>query len=719
MRVARSRLLSHCIAPILAAGIGFTAFALSLGLSIANPWHTAWVLVEGDHRIHFIGWHMFRHEPWTLPPGAINTLGYPIGTSIAYTDSIPLLAFPLKLATPILQSDFQYLGLFLFLSYLLQGVFAVLLLRTQTSNRALQVLGAALFVMSPTLIFRYGHPALTAHWILVACLWLYFGHERWRKGLAMAWALIAAIAAAIHPYIAFMVAVLAGTAHLRLMLVSPWRTRAAIAASLLLIAALVGVIFWANGYFVVGSSENFQGLGFGYFSMNLLAFIMPREGSTLWQRGPFDYATTGQYEGYMYLGTGALSLLALVVAVSPLHWRMWVPRRRHLQHVPLLLACSLFVAMALSNKITLGETTIVEYSEAWWGPLTLFRASGRLFWPVLYLLLFGVVCALARWFRPLTAGLVLSLGVALQAVDLYEPYKGLRPVRARDWKNPLQSRLWSTAAPRYKHLTLMPTNMCSPSQDALDYTPFALLAGNAGITVNGGFAARYDLQKVTNYCRDVFARWQSGEFVDDELYVLKPQLAQTYLRATKVPVVCTPVDNHVICFTASSYLAWQHEYDLARERLPPREELTRFRDRLDMIYRDELRRPRASAAVAPADAAEWVAKYLAFRVAGCDHQQARSKIEDELAKKNALRLCRTGLTTVHPVPPPDETFEFRRALDTLYPQSRPEPAPAESFVDLEGEAVWIQEYARLRIEGRSEAEAEALVHRSIRAAAGL
>jgi hypothetical protein len=224
---------------------------------------------------------------------------------------------------------------------------------------------------------------------------------------------------------------------------------------------------------------------------------------------------------------------------------------------------------------------------------------------------------------------------------------------------------------------------------------------------------------VTNYCRDVFARWQSGEFADDELYVLKPQLAQMYLKLTKVPVVCTPVDNYVTCFTATSYLGWQHDYDLARERLPPRDELTRFRDRLDMIYRDELHRPRAPSAVPPADATEWVAKYLAFRVAGCDHQQARSKIEDALAEKNALRLCRTGLTTVHPVPPPNETFGFRRDLDTLYSRSRTQPAPAESFVDLEGEAVWIQEYARLRIEGRSEAEAEALVHRSIRATAGL
>jgi hypothetical protein len=707
------------VAPLLAAGIGLTAFALSLGLRIVNPWHTAWVLPDGDHRIHFLGWHMFRHEPWTLPPGAVNSFGYPVGTSIAYTDSLPVLAFPLKLAAPILTGDFQYLGLWLLLSHLLQGVAAALLLRTQTSNAALLVLGAALFVMSPPLIFRYGHPALTAHWILLACLCVYFANQQWRNGLWIRWAALAAVAAAIHPYIAFMVAVLAAAAHARLAMTSPWKTCARIAASLSLAAAVVGVVFWASGYFVVGESENIQGVGFGYFSMNLLALIMPREGSTFWHAGPIPYATTGQYEGYMYLGAGALFLLLLVIAAAPLRWRAWRPHRRHLQHVPLCVACSLLAAMALSSKITAGENTIAEYDADWWGPLTVFRASGRLFWPVFYLLLFGVVSAVVKWFRPLTAVLVLSTGVILQAADMYEPYRNLTPVRDRVWKSPLQSRLWSAAAPHYKHLTLIPNNMCFATGDAIDYTPFALLAGNAGATVNGGFAARYDVQKLTTYCRDVLPRWHSGEFSDDELYVLRPRLVQTYVTVAKVPVVCASADDHVTCFTASSYLAWQNEYDLIRERLPSPEELTRFRDRLDVIYRDELRRQPAPTAIPPADATEWIAQYLALRVGGCDDENARSRIDSQLAQKNELRLCRTGLLTMHPVPSPNETFAFRRDLDALYARYRPSTAPAESSVDLEGEAVWIQEYARLRTEGRSEAEAEASVHRSIRVAAGL
>jgi hypothetical protein len=123
--------------------------------------------------------------------------------------------------------------------------------------------------------------------------------------------------------------------------------------------------------------------------------------------------------------------------------------------------------------------------------------------------------------------------------------------------------------------------------------------------------------------------------------------------------------------------------------------------------------------VPPADGAEWIAQYLGLRVAGCDHRQARSRIAAQLAEKNEPRLCRTGLVPVHPVPPPNETLEFRRELDALYARHGSQPAPGETSIDFEGEAVWIQEYVRLRMEGKPEADAHASVRQSIRAIAGL
>ena len=61
----------------------------------------------------------------------------------------------------------QYLGLWLLLCYVLQGALAARLLGRWTSSVALQALGAALFVLVPTLLARVGHAALCAHWLIL------------------------------------------------------------------------------------------------------------------------------------------------------------------------------------------------------------------------------------------------------------------------------------------------------------------------------------------------------------------------------------------------------------------------------------------------------------------------------------------------------------------------------------------------------------------------
>ena len=54
----------------------------------------------------------------------------------------------------------------------LQAVFGVLLMRVVTRHVSLQLLGAMLIVLSPPLFYRINHAALTAHWLVLAALWL-------------------------------------------------------------------------------------------------------------------------------------------------------------------------------------------------------------------------------------------------------------------------------------------------------------------------------------------------------------------------------------------------------------------------------------------------------------------------------------------------------------------------------------------------------------------
>jgi hypothetical protein len=709
--------LRRIAAPAAGAIVGIAAFAAGLGLELANPAHTSWVLVEGDHRLHQLGWHMFGHERWTIPPGVIATYGHPVGTSIGYTDSIAALAFPFKLVRAFVSADLQYLGLWLLMAYTLQGVFAVLLLRRWTPHAVLQVLGAAMIVLSPPLLFRYGHPALSAHWLLLASLLLYFSGTHLGTRVILGWACVAAIAAATHPYLTLMILALASAHHGRIAMAGTAGAIVRAAASLAVCAITAGLVFWLTGYFVVGQTSDIQGAGLGDLSMNGLALMMPDYGSALFGWGPFAYATTGQYEGYAYLGAGALLLLAIVLITGAATRRLRLNLGERWQHLPLVLVGIVLTAMALSPKVTAGHAVLFEYSESWWGPLTVFRASGRMFWPVFYLLLLGVLCAAVKWWRFRTAALALTTAVALQAADVSALYTQLRQVRQRAWHSPLQSPLWSIV-PHYAHVVLMPTNMCTVPTEVIDYTPFVLLAGRAGATINAGVAARYDASRLAAYCDEAAKRWREGDVRDDELYVLRPALAGHLKGVARKPLLCLAADAYQVCFTADSYRHWQQSHDVVRSTLPAEEEIARFHVALESIYRDDLGRPAVPSSFAGHEASAWIVTYLAYRVTGCAHDEAAAIIRQQLEGANPLRLCRAGYVANHDLPPPTETLRFHVDMAERANAAPGQSVSATTHVDAEGRAVWLQEYVRRRRAGVDEAEATRAVRDAIRRIAG-
>lgn len=80
--------------------------------------------MSNDPAQHFLGWHFFRIEAWNFPLGIINNYHYPSGTSIVYMDAIPLIAIKFfKTFSNYLPIIFQYTGLWLLLSYMLQSLF--------------------------------------------------------------------------------------------------------------------------------------------------------------------------------------------------------------------------------------------------------------------------------------------------------------------------------------------------------------------------------------------------------------------------------------------------------------------------------------------------------------------------------------------------------------------------------------------------------------------
>ncbi|MGI4744429.1 MAG: hypothetical protein ACRYFY_00075, partial [Janthinobacterium lividum] len=123
-----------------------------------------------------------------------------------------------------------------------------------------------------------------------------------------------------------------------------------------------------------------------------------------------------QYEGFQYLGSGLLLGLVGLAIFARSRRSLWTIVFRQ---PGLLLSCLVLTLIAVSDKIYLGHVLLLSYSEP--PEAGIFRASGRFFWPVAYLVLVGTIAGLAKvsW-RPMP---LLLVGIALlQTADAMKLY---------------------------------------------------------------------------------------------------------------------------------------------------------------------------------------------------------------------------------------------------------------------------------------------------------
>ncbi len=712
-----SRWVDECsnhpwVVPAVAGLVGAITFAICLGPSLVDPTNIDW-LMRGDFALHFLGWHLYRHGPWTMPIGATPLLIWPIGSSIGLTDSIPIAAFFFKLLDPLLPETFQFIGLWLVSCFALQGVFGVLLMRLVTPNPVLQLLGAALLILSPPLIFRVGHAALTAHWLLLASLWLSLRHDADQPtwSLAAWWAALVAFAAATQPYLWFMVVILMVAAHARQFLVAPKRLLR-IGLHVAIAMAAAGVALWQAGSLGVGANDGLEVGGFGGWSTNVLSLIAPTEWSTILAPGPFRYAWREQYEGYAYLGAGTLLLIVVVVASRLVSIRTLGWPRPSWRLVPLLMGLLFLFIMALGPIVTMGPRRVYSYDVSLWGPLTIFRTNGRMIWPLYYAIVVGALFAASRLSSRRAITLCL-LAVVVQAADVVGMVEHVRDNGTFGFRDPLRNEFWNVVTPHYRRLVLIPTNLCT-RDGFVEPGPFSLLAGRAGIPINAGTTARYDWQKALTYCHDLDREIQDGLRTSDSLYIIRADMLPKYVPPTGGPM-CTVVDRYGVCFSAETYERWRDTYDVVRSKIPSTEEFVQFYTELDALYRDLLGRPARKAGASTDVRVEGLARYLSFRLEGCGHPESETRALNYVAGNPQRDLC-AAASTDRDLPQSDQVYDFNMKLG----EAVRERATAESstHIDLEGEAVWILAYARTRATGITAREARASVLAAVRSAAG-
>lgn len=515
---------------IVTALLGGIAFALIYGIKILNPLYTDWLLTGGDPSQHYLGWEFFRRSDWYFPFGLTDQLAYPLKTSVIYTDSIPIFAVFFKLFRSILPRQFQYLGIWGLLCFVLQGYYAAKILGERSSSKTVILAGSVFFIVSPIMIFRmYYHTALAAHWLILLAIYFYSKHEKEYRDIfrpVMQWGILGILIGSIHLYFVPM----CGAILLGYILCSIWKERKIrIRFFYPGISFSVGLFLtiYLLGGFSSGADTGTNNLGL--FSFNLNAFLNPMSYSTLLKNTSlwnWPFYTQGQYEGFSYLGMGIILLCAcgIVLMVKNIFRR----RKPSVYQVMTVLMSIGLIALAVSPTITWNDKLLLQlpYSSTiykYWG---IFGSCGRMAWPVVYfLMIFGITSiGNMKWKRKEISCVVLILACLVQVVDLSgQLYKRHENYSEKVvYQSPLAGTVWDDiiSSGEYKHVVWVTHNV-----DHYDVIQVAVYAMKNDMTMGNFYFARgidkrdiieEQLQNTSEDCVYVFLK--SDDTFEYEIY---------------------------------------------------------------------------------------------------------------------------------------------------------------------------------------------------------
>lgn len=531
----RDKLLLGCI--VVAVVI---VFHVCYGLETLLPANIAWLMASmSDSSTHYLGWYFYRNEPWTFPLGHITSYFYPVGTNVGYTDSIPLLAIFFKLFAPLLPEDFQYFGLWLFACHLLAAYFTFRVCRLLEVGPLFTFLAAIFVTANPTLVFRSLHPSLCAHWLLIACLYLYLlkpAPARVNKVLGYQFGLLL-ISALVSPYLCIMVMGFISVTALKLCFFDKVLPQKRFFACLGVYSLGLLAAWYAVGFIALGKKEELATSGqFGYHGVDLNALYNANGHSRLLSQPAL---LRGHHEGYMYLGMGML-LLLLVAAAYLIYQRVRANHQdgsqklngyfNHAPLAPLLVLAVLYALFAITHLVSFNQQLLFRIPIP---PLVIkfgdvFRASARFFWLPYYLIFLSALVVIAKsGIRPAWKA---ALGVFALVVQLYdtEPMLTYRKMSVHGAYTPPVNPQWGSLIKEFDEVVFYPPFQVTYLTIS-DYQYFSFLAARARKPINIGYVARAD-----NHAVERMTDQLNNELVDDrvsprKLYVTTPQHLKYFL----------------------------------------------------------------------------------------------------------------------------------------------------------------------------------------------
>ena len=429
-------------------------FFILFGFNVLNVYNTNFVVMGGDFTVSYLGSVFYRLDDWRWPIFTHTNLAYPYGISVHGTDGSPLLSLIFKIFHKFfgLPADAQFVGIWMLISYVLQSFFSVLIFRKAFKNKFLIIIGSLFFVTSPIMMMRvFVHINLMCHFILLWAIYLWLD-DKLNRNTWISMGVILSLATLTCPYFLPMVGGFFTILMLKKYLIDKEINLLTIIGGITYLALVF--LFW---FYMLGMVEKEQVLtsgGWRGLSLNLTALFNP-----IWSQSRVFTTLTpkADFDADNYFGFGLLILLV-----------MFFPHVKHLfkaenlkKNALLSLLLAGFVVYALSSQVKFGTTVLLDYKPGpvidWLG--SVFRYSGRFFWPVWYLLAFFLIKTAAKSF-PRFAFVLLPCLLAVQIWDLSLTYKAKSDFIRISYpiSEPFKSEEWNRLDKQYKNIFIFAHN---------------------------------------------------------------------------------------------------------------------------------------------------------------------------------------------------------------------------------------------------------------------
>ena len=496
-----------------------------VGVARLNPLNINWIAAtqDVDFWAGYLSWEQFRKTPWGIPLAENPRVGEELSGSIIHSGGIPLFEIPLKGINAFLPETFQYFGIWTLFCFVAQAIAGWKISGLIFKSSVVRHMVAIALLFSPIFLNRVNwHQGLIAQFFILIAIYLVF-----RKDVRVPflyWGVLLACSFLVHGYIAVMVTLMFLTSILDAFIKNRLTIRDFIKG---LFGCTPGVLtsLWISGYFMIGQTGLNSGWPNWLWKMDLLQPLnfAGWSHSLSW----LQESQVGNLEGFAYLGAWpiALSLIALAINRGSLNL-IFENARNYPSFVLLLFAFFLF---SLSNKVTLGRKEfnyqIPSFMEGYYG---IFRASGRFFWPVYYLIIIIALFLLKKSIKEQYAIALLGVSLILHIVDtekywgnistinhekkIDEKFVGLKDSR---WDELLDNRKSILVIPITSQLPRIPS---CPTFEKIGY-----LAMRKNISTNCVYLSRYDSNKIQESKLRLEMSLEDGTLKADSLYVLTQQ----------------------------------------------------------------------------------------------------------------------------------------------------------------------------------------------------